>query len=109
VGHIFDTSGEEPTLVIATKYVSEAKAHATRKITLLIAGAMTALGLETTTSLVRKVTDSYGKLDGPNFMTTLTNLDEISVLGKPRSKNRIIRMRVPGAEAAQALAQQIIN
>ena len=87
VYHIFDTSEEDPKLVLSTKQLAEAKAQATREITLLVGGALTALGLQTTTSQIREVADDYGKLDSPNFMTTLTNLEEISVLGKPRSPN----------------------
>ncbi len=109
VYHIFDTSEEDPKLVLSTKQLAEAKAQATREITLLVGGALTALGLQTTTSQIREVADDYGKLDSPNFMTTLTNLEEISVLGKPRSPNRIIRMKVAGVEAAQAVAGRIVS
>jgi len=109
VQHIFDTSEEEPRLAIPTKHLAGPKSHATREIALLLAGALTAVGLPTTTSHIRKVTDDYGKLDSRNFMTTLTNLEEMSVLGKPRSPNRLIRMKVSGAEAAQHIAQSIVS
>lgn len=107
--HIFDASEEEPKLALATRYLSQTKSHATKEITLLVAGALTALGLQTTTSRIRAVADAYGKLDRPNFMTTLANLEEISVLGKPRSPNRIIRMKVAGVEEAQVIAQGIVS
>lgn len=109
VRYIFDASEEEPKLALATKDLPEAKAQATREIALLVTGALTALGLETTTSQVKDVADDYGKYDSSNFMSTLTNLDEISVLGKPRSSNRVIRMKVAGAEAVQAIAERILS
>ena len=107
--HIFEVTEAQPKLTIHTKHLSESKSEATRDIALLVAGALTALGQQTTTSLIREVTDNYGKLDDSNFMKTLTDQHEISVLGKPRSSNRIIRMRVTGAEAAQALVRRIIG
>ena len=109
VGRIFDASEEEPKLAIPTRHLPEAKSQATREIALFVTGALTALGLETTTSQVKDVADDYGKYDRANFMATLTNLDEVSVLGKPRSKNRIMRMKVAGVEAAQAIAQRIVS
>lgn len=109
VQHIFDASEEEPQLALSIRHLADAKSHATREIALLVAGALTALGLQTTTTHIRTVTDDYGKLDGPNFMTTLTSLEELSVLGKPRSTNRVIRMKVAGVEAAQTIAQRIVS
>lgn len=108
VHHIFDLSEEEPRLAMSTRHLPGAKSQATREIALLVAGALTALGIQTTTSLVRAAADDYGKYDSANFMTTLTSLDEISVLGKRRSSNRIIRMKVSGVEAAQAIGQRIV-
>ncbi len=109
VGHIFDASEEEPKLAIPIRHLSEAKTQATREIALLVTGALTALGLETTTSQVKGVAHDYGKHDSANFMATLTNLDEVSVLGKPKSKNRVMRMKVAGVQAAQAIAQRIVG
>ena len=42
--HVFDASEEEPALVVHTKQLPDSKAIATREITLLVAGARTALG-----------------------------------------------------------------
>lgn len=109
VRYIFDTSEEQPKLMLATKYLAKAKAHATQEITLLIAGALTALGQQTTTSHIRNVADDYDRLDGPNFMAALGKMPGISVLGRPGSQNRIVRMKVTGAEAAQTLAQRIVS
>ncbi len=109
VQHLFDATEEQPNLVVSTKQLASSKAQAAREIALLVTGALTALGLETTTSHVRDVADDYGKYDNANFMTTLTNMVEISVLGKRRSQNRIIRMKVAGVEAAQDLATRIVN
>ncbi len=109
VRYIFDTSEEQPKLMLATKHLAKAKAHATQEITLLIAGALTALGQQTTTSHIRNVADDYDRLDGPNFMAALGKMPGISVLGRPGSQNRIVRMKVTGAEAAQTLAQRIVS
>ena len=109
VGHIFDASGEEPVLSVHTSRLEGPRALATRQIALLVAGARTALGQETTTSHLRSAADDRNKLDSSNFMKTLGDMQEISVLGKHGSPNRVVRMKVSGAEKAQQLAQQLIG
>lgn len=109
VQHIFEVGEDAPGLVIATGSLPGPKAQATQEIALLLAGARTALGLQTTTSDVRAVVDDYGKHDSANFMATLTDLGEIAVLGKPRLPDRVLRMKVVGAEHAQRIAQRMIS
>ncbi|MCY3850842.1 MAG: hypothetical protein OXF75_08585, partial [Acidimicrobiaceae bacterium] len=107
--HIFQVSGEEPELVLPPSRLTNASAIATREISLLIAGARTALGQETTTAHIREVADHFGKLDSSNFSQTVTKMSELSVLGKPHSPNRAVRMRATGVEAARGLAQRIVG
>lgn len=109
VEHIFDVSDEEPILNVHTSRLDSSRAVATREIALLVGGARTALGRETTTNHIRAVADSFGKLNSSNFMKTLGDMQEISVLGRRGSPNRVFRMKVSGAEKAQALAQQLIG
>lgn len=109
VQHIFDLSDHEPQLVVATGRLASSKAEGTREITLLVAGARTALGQQTESTHIRKIADHFGRYDSANFMTSLGKMPEISLLGKPRSPNRVVRMRATGAEAAQALAQKILS
>lgn len=109
VEHIFDVSDDEPELIVHTTRLDSSNAVATRDIALLIAGARTALGQDTTTHHVRTVTDNFGRLDSSNFMKILGAMPEISVLGRRGSPNRVIRMKVSGVEKAQELAQQFIG
>ena len=109
VVHIFEVSNEEPNLVIHTSKLATPKSTAVREICLLITGARTALGQETATSHIRSASDHYGRLDSGNFMKTLGQMTEISVLGRPGSPNRVIRMKALGAEESQALAQRLIS
>ena len=109
VGHIFETSGEEPVLQVHTGGLAGSRAVATREIALLIGGARTALGQDTETSHIRSAVDEYGKLDSGNFMKTLGAMSEISVLGRRGSPNRLVRMKVHGAEKARTLAQRLIG
>lgn len=106
---IFDVSEEQPGIVLESKRLAKPKAHGTQEITLLVTGARTALGLPTTTTEIRKVADNYDRLDSSNFTAALGKMPGVSVLGKPGSQNRIVRMKVTGAEAAQALAQRIVG
>ena len=107
VRELFDLSGEEPLLVLPSGKLPRGKAEAVREIALLIGGVRTAVGLPTGTSHIRQAASDYKKLDD-NFMTTLGELDKIAVLGKPGSRNRLVRMRVIGAEAARPLAQRLV-
>ena len=109
VAHIFDTSANEPELIVHTSHLDNSSAVATRDITLLIAGARTAIGLETTTHHIRRVSDNFGRLDSSNFMKTLGSMTDISVLGRRGSPNRVIRMKVSGVERAQELVKQLIS
>ena len=98
---IFDLSSEEPVLSLNSKKLPTQRSRATQDIALLIGGVRTAVGLETSTSHIREATETYDKYDSPNFMTTLGKMNEIALLGKPRSSNRLVRMRVIGAEAVR--------
>ena len=109
VEHIFDISSEEPVLNVYTSRLNNSRAVATREIALLVSGARTALGQETTTSHVRVAADACNKLDSGNFMKTLGDIQEISVLGKHGSPNRVVRMRVSGVEKAQTLVQKLVG
>lgn len=107
--HVFDASGEKPALAVHTSNLDTRKAVATRDITLLMAGVRTALGQKTTTADIREVLDDHDRLDSRNFMSTLASMTEISVLGKAGSRNRVVRMKVPGAEQARELVQRFIG
>lgn len=109
VGYIFKTSDEEPVLQVHAGGLAGSRAEATREIALLIGGARTALGQDTATSHIRTAVDEYGKLDSRNFMAILGAMPEISVLGKRGSQNRLVRMKVHGAEKARTLAQRLIG
>lgn len=109
VGHIFDLSSEEPELAIHTSKLDAQKSLAVREIGLLIAGARTALGQDTATSHIKSAADQYGRLDAGDFMKTLGAMSEISVLGRPGSPNRVVRMKALGAEMSQTLAQRLLS
>lgn len=101
---LFDLHDESPVLSIPSNKIQGTRAAAVRQIALLICGARTALGLETGSSHIREAAETYGKFDA-NFMKHLTTFDKIAVRGKPSSRNRLVRMRVIGAEEAQVVAQ----
>ena len=109
VGHIFDLSSDEPELAIHSSKLDAQKSPAVREICLLVAGARTALGQDTATSHIKSAADHYGRLDTGNFMKTLSAMPEISVLGKPGSPNRVVRMKALGAEMSQAVAQRLLG
>ena len=107
VRELFDLSGEEPELVVNSGKLPKEINEAVREIALLVGGVRTAVGLETGSQTIREVVDAYGKLNR-HFMETLSKAREIAVLGKPSSRDRLIRMRAIGAEAARPLAQRLV-
>ena len=104
---LFDLEESDPQLQVHSKSIPAGKADGTRAIALLICSARTALALETTTRHVREAVDRYNRHDAPNFMKTLTAMSELAVRGKPQSRNRVIRLRVIGEEAARDLAASL--
>jgi hypothetical protein len=105
---LFDLSSEEPVLQAPSGSLQKSTAGAVREIALLVCGVRTALGLETGSRHIREVADEYKRFDG-NFNKHLTDFDLIAVRGKTRSPNRLVRMRVIGAEAARVLAQRLVS
>lgn len=108
VDEIFDLTESEPSLIIRTSQLSQQRSKATKEIVLLLTGVRTALGEETNTEHIRQVAEDYSKLDSPNFMKALTGMPGIAVLGKRNSTNRVVRMKVRGAEEAQEFAQALL-
>lgn len=105
---IFDLSSSSPALALPTSKFASKKAEAVRQIALLVCGSRTALGIETGSAHIREAAEAYGKADG-NLMSNLTTYEMIAVRGKKGSQNRLVRMRVIGAEAARELAQQLVS
>ncbi len=105
---LFDLSNESPSLSLPSSKIEQSKAAAVRQIALLVCGARTALGLETGSAHIRQEVDHYGKSD-TNFMSYLTKFDKIAVRGKRSSPNRLVRMRVIGAEEARVLVQRMVS
>ena len=108
VRELFDLSSDEPQLLLSSRKLANGKATAVREIALLVCGLRTAVGLDTGTQHIRQAADDFNKLDSANFMTTISGMDQIAVLGKPGSPNRLIRMRAIGAEKARPLAQRLV-
>lgn len=104
---LFNLDETAPDLQAHSKSIPSGKAEGTRAIALLICSARTALGIETATLHVKEAADRYGRYDAGNFMKTLTAMSEIAVRGKPKSSNRVIRLRVTGQEAARELAASL--
>lgn len=109
VTDIFDMSGEDPGLTIHSSKLPGGQAPATRHIALLITGARTALGRHTDTDHLREAADDYSRLSSSNFMTTLSKMSELSLMGKRGSSKRLVRMKVRGAEEAGELAKQLVD
>ena len=105
---IFDLTAEAPVLAVPPNRIDETKPGAVRQIALLVCGARTALGIETGSAHIREAVESYDKADN-NFMSYLTSFDKIAVRGKKSSKNRLVRMRVVGAEKAQEVARKLVS
>ena len=105
---IFDLRADIPVLAVPSNRIDETKSAAVRQIALLVCGARTALGIETGSAHIRESAEAYDKADS-NFMSYLTSFDKIAVRGKKSSKNRLVRMRVIGAEEAREVARKLVS
>lgn len=109
VSDLFDLSDADPCLRFSSSVLSQDKAQGTREIALLITGARTALGRDTHTNHIRDAANDYGKLNSNHFMETLNRMPHLSLLGKHRSRNRIVRMKIIGAEEAKRLVKRLVS
>ncbi len=105
---LFDLTELTPKLQVASKKLPEGRADAVRKIALLVCGVRTALGIETGSKDIRQAAEDYKKYDR-NFMPVLTEMPELVVRGKSRSRNRMVRLRVIGIEEARSLAASLAD
>lgn len=76
---------------------------------MLVAAGRAALGLDTGSRHIREAVEAHRKLDAPNFGSTLTNMEEIALRGRPGAKNRLVRLRANGVDSARRLAAQIVG
>ena len=109
VRDLFDLSDAEPVLQVGGTQLSEQKSAATREIMLLVCGARTALGFDTGTHHVREAAERHGRLDPLNFMATLGAMEQIALRGSPGSRNRLVRLKAIGVEAARELALKLTS
>ena len=107
---LFDLSGQIPKLQLTSSQVPKDAIQAIRAITLLVAGARAAVGLETTVEDITESAtahspmipmDDRGSIPVPNV---LAQMGEIAVLGAPGRANRIVRLKARGVEAAKERA-----
>ena len=106
---LFTLTERDPALRIPRNRLSNSTLEAAREVALLICGARTALGRVTGTRDIEVSAEQYGEYDRLNFVSLLTDMEELSVRGKQASPNRLVRMRVTGARAARALAQRLVS
>ena len=105
---LFSFAETEPTLQVQPQRLSSQKQTATREIAQLVVAGRTALGLQSTTDHIRERVEFYRRYDAANFMSALQDAKELVVLGKPRSKSRVVRLRGVGVEAVKELAQKLV-
>lgn len=106
---LFDLSGRDPLLRLQSAQVPDAKTAATRLITLLVAGARAALGLDTTTAHIRDALEGHDAPDPGNFASTLSAMEEIVLLGEPGQHNRVIRLKATGVDEAKKRAARLVD
>ena len=106
---LYDVDSAEPVLHVRSSRLSDGRAAATREIALLVAAGRAALGLDTGSQHVRDAVEEHRKLDPANFGSTLNKMDQISLRGKTRSQNRLVRLRAIGVEAVRELAVRIVG
>ena len=108
VHQLFDLACEFPHLRVPSEKLPRDPAEAIRAVALLLCAARTALGLETDSADIYEDAEERGHCYS-SFPDLLANIQELSLQGKSSSGNRLVRLRVVGIEAAQALAASLID
>lgn len=110
---LFDLSDQIPRLQLTSSQVPKDAIQAIRAITLLVAGAGAAIGLETTVEDITTSTRAHRSMipmdeRRPISVSLVSNalekMDEVAVLGEPGRANRIVRLKARGVEAAKECA-----
>lgn len=110
IAEVFVDRDEEIRLGIGAKALASSKASATKEISLLIAGARQAAGVEewTSVNVIRDECKHYGKYDGANFGKTITEMENFfQFTGKGQSRE--VKMRQPAWEAAGDLVRRVLG
>lgn len=105
---LFNLAGPMPRLTLPAEKLPNDSVEAVRVIALLVCAARTALGTETGSADIRQAAEDHNRCD-TDFADALTNMQELSVQGKSSSRNRLVRLRVIGIEAARALAPSLVE
>lgn len=105
---LFDLSGREPLLRLQFARVPDEKTAATKLITLMVAGARAALGLDTNTAHIRDALEDHGVLDSANFADALSEMGAFVLLGEPGQYNRVVRLKGIGVYEAKECAARLV-
>ena len=108
VFHVRDDG--EIELIFPAGKVDRKLTTGTKQIALLVAAARQASGLEDWTSLgnIRTWCEHYKRLDGPNFATSVKQMDDVFTF-RGTGQKREVRMARPGWEKATELVKSIVG
>lgn len=104
----FDLDEGEIRLSVPARKFNAQKSRATKEIALLVAAGRQAAGVEerTEVGVVREVVSDYGKLDPPNFATTIREMDEeFNISGS--GQRRRVKVNRKGFERAGQLIKEL--
>jgi len=94
-------------VVVPTNLLSPAKATATKELGLLVCAGRQATVEDSTSALaIKEACNLYGKLDSPNFATTMKEGEKWWIVSGP-ARNRAYKLRTPGWDAAGALVARL--
>jgi len=106
---IYHEADDNLGIGVATSKLAKSSAAATREIALLIAAGRQAGGYDvdwTPIGEIRSVCSDYGRFDGANFASTITDMgDFLNFRG--RGQGREVRVLKPGFDAAAALVRRL--
>lgn len=108
IDEVFEVENGNVNLTIARSKLEPKKAAGTKQIALLLAAARQGAGIEDWTEgrTIRAVASDYGKFDGPNFASSISELgDYFSFSGS--GSGRRLKMRRAGFEEAASVIKKL--
>lgn len=107
---VFHLEGDRLDVVVGHRRIASGNAAGSRELTLLVAGARQAAGLEEHTSLSvpRELCRDFGRLDVDNYASTIKKMDDVFTF-YGRGANREVRLKRPGWDTWSELVGRLVQ
>lgn len=111
IKEVFSLDGDELNVVVGARRIDPQPSQGSRELTLLVAGARQAAGLEEWTPLkrAREVCEHYSRLDSKNYAAVVVRGLDTEFSFRGQGVGREVRMTMPGWDAFSDLVKRLLG